>query len=357
MDRPKLPPLRMALRQSIEDFDHQSRQSRRTFDSASTGGRLGLSALHSPGRRSAMLSSYSPSRPGDLSMYSLGSSPLSCTQAHLAASQNSAIHEPLNVIYQSPHDPHAPSFSRGGERTSSHSHSQPVSANPSYLSTAEMNFRRRSNSAVDLTSYQRFPPANISEYHASNELHQASPQSSFLEGEPNSSPEGHHHRRHNRPSDGNLGASRNAYPNPRSQNSPLYQLPQSSDQSELMNWPGGRSQIPSSSASFPSPISQNQSNFTEPAPPPKWVCDYVGCGKTFTRGFNLTQHKAAIHRDERRFECAYCAATFYRRNDLARHERSHTGERPYKCECGQSFTRTDLLTRHKHYGNCSYHNP
>ncbi|CAH7674510.1 expressed protein [Phakopsora pachyrhizi] len=84
---------------------------------------------------------------------------------------------------------------------------------------------------------------------------------------------------------------------------------------------------------------------------PRWICDVEGCGKSFTRSFNLTQHKAAIHRDERRFECSYCSATFYRRNDLSRHERSHTGERPYKCECGQSFTRTDLLTRHKHYGN------
>lgn len=345
MDRPKLPPLRMALRQSIEDFDHQSRQSRRTIDSASTGGRLGLSALHSPGRRSAMLSSYSPSRPGDLSMYSLGSSPLSCTQSHLAASRNSTAYEPLNVIHHSPHDTHVPSPSRGGERTSSHSHSQPVSANPSHLPVPDMNFRRRSNSAVDLTSYQGFPPAHISEYHARHEFHQASPQISFLEGGSNSSPEGHHHRRQNRPSDGNLRSHRNDYPNPsvwirdpfcvlylsgcdalskswlnhlltwailfmnilshsRSQNSPIYQLPQSVDQSESMNWPGGRSQIPSSSAPFPSPISQNQSNFTDPAPPPKWVCDYVGCGKTFTRGFNLTQHKAAIHRDERRFECA-----------------------------------------------------
>ncbi|PLW33570.1 hypothetical protein PCASD_14103 [Puccinia coronata f. sp. avenae] len=51
---------------------------------------------------------------------------------------------------------------------------------------------------------------------------------------------------------------------------------------------------------------------------------------------------------------APCMATFYRRNDLTRHERAHTGLRPYRCECGQDFTRTDLLARHKHSGNCTY---
>ncbi|KAH9811215.1 hypothetical protein DFH28DRAFT_1085052 [Melampsora americana] len=355
MDRPKLPPLHMALRQSIEDFDHQSR---RNVDSGSMGGRLGLSVSHSPGRRSVMLSNYSPSRPGDLSMYSLGSSPLSCTQSHLATSRNSANQEPLHMIHQSPYDSQATSLPRGGERTSSHSHSQPVSASPSHRSSAEMNSRRRSNSAVNASSYQGFPPTHLShEYHPRNGFYQASPRISFLEGEQSSSPEAHHPRRQSRLSNGHSGSSHYHHPNLRNQNSPLYELPQSLDPSDLINSQGGRSQITNPCLQFSNSRNQNQTNFTEPVPPPKWVCDYAGCGKTFTRGFNLTQHKAAIHRDERRFECAYCAATFYRRNDLARHERSHTGERPYKCECGQSFTRTDLLTRHKQYGNCSYHNP
>lgn len=90
----------------------------------------------------------------------------------------------------------------------------------------------------------------------------------------------------------------------------------------------------------------------ETASGPRYFCPVWGCGKSFTRNFNLTQHISAIHKDERRFECSYCMATFYRRNDLTRHERAHTGERPYHCECGQGFTRTDLLSRHKQSGNC-----
>ncbi|OAV95540.1 hypothetical protein PTTG_06378 [Puccinia triticina 1-1 BBBD Race 1] len=92
---------------------------------------------------------------------------------------------------------------------------------------------------------------------------------------------------------------------------------------------------------------------TETASGTRYFCPVWGCGKSFTRNFNLTQHISAIHKDERRFQCTYCMALFYRRNDLTRHERSHTGVRPYQCECGQNFTRTDLLTRHKHSGNCT----
>ncbi|KAI9626798.1 hypothetical protein H4Q26_017704 [Puccinia striiformis f. sp. tritici PST-130] len=93
---------------------------------------------------------------------------------------------------------------------------------------------------------------------------------------------------------------------------------------------------------------------TETASGIRYLCPVWECGKSFTRNFNLTQHYSAIHKDERRFSCTYCLATFYRRNDLTRHERAHTGVRPYRCECGQDFTRTDLLARHKHSGNCTY---
>lgn len=66
------------------------------------------------------------------------------------------------------------------------------------------------------------------------------------------------------------------------------------------------SQSSNSSESFRRGNVQALINRPEPTPQaaPRWVCDYEGCGKTFTRGFNLTQHKAAIHRDERRFECS-----------------------------------------------------
>ncbi|KAF8556509.1 hypothetical protein OG21DRAFT_1506440 [Imleria badia] len=45
--------------------------------------------------------------------------------------------------------------------------------------------------------------------------------------------------------------------------------------------------------------------------------------------------------------CPVCQATFTRPQHVARHMRSHTGDRPYKCQyCGDQFARSDLLARH-----------
>jgi uncharacterized C2H2 Zn-finger protein len=46
-------------------------------------------------------------------------------------------------------------------------------------------------------------------------------------------------------------------------------------------------------------------------------------------------------------KCPVCQATFTRPQHVARHIRSHTGDRPYKCQyCGDQFARSDLLSRH-----------
>ncbi|KLO13025.1 hypothetical protein SCHPADRAFT_915375 [Schizopora paradoxa] len=46
-------------------------------------------------------------------------------------------------------------------------------------------------------------------------------------------------------------------------------------------------------------------------------------------------------------KCPVCQATFTRPQHVARHMRSHTGDRPYKCRlCGDQFARSDLLSRH-----------
>lgn len=38
-------------------------------------------------------------------------------------------------------------------------------------------------------------------------------------------------------------------------------------------------------------------------PGTRYFCPVEGCSKSFTRNFNLTQHISAIHNDERRFQC------------------------------------------------------
>ncbi|KZV90540.1 hypothetical protein EXIGLDRAFT_720235 [Exidia glandulosa HHB12029] len=46
-------------------------------------------------------------------------------------------------------------------------------------------------------------------------------------------------------------------------------------------------------------------------------------------------------------KCPVCQSTFTRPQHVARHMRSHTGDRPYKCTiCGDQFARSDLLSRH-----------
>ncbi|KAK0384269.1 hypothetical protein NLU13_8357 [Sarocladium strictum] len=51
--------------------------------------------------------------------------------------------------------------------------------------------------------------------------------------------------------------------------------------------------------------------------------------------------------------CGFCKKEFKRQEHLDRHLRTHTKERPYKCECGRSFTRQDLLHRHRRLGQCN----
>ncbi|OCT47079.1 hypothetical protein CLCR_02240 [Cladophialophora carrionii] len=45
--------------------------------------------------------------------------------------------------------------------------------------------------------------------------------------------------------------------------------------------------------------------------------------------------------------CAYCERTFSKLEHLRRHQRWHTGEKPFKCAfCGRRYARSDVLARH-----------
>ncbi|OAL43675.1 hypothetical protein IQ07DRAFT_650007 [Pyrenochaeta sp. DS3sAY3a] len=60
-----------------------------------------------------------------------------------------------------------------------------------------------------------------------------------------------------------------------------------------------------------------------------------------------TKRRAPASGVVRKRKCHFCPRTFTKTEHLKRHQRSHTGERPYTCAiCSKVFARSDVLARH-----------
>ncbi|XP_077495904.1 uncharacterized protein LOC144106833 isoform X1 [Amblyomma americanum] len=80
-------------------------------------------------------------------------------------------------------------------------------------------------------------------------------------------------------------------------------------------------------------------------------CRY--CHMTFTSASGRVRHERG-HTGERPFRCNQCRMSFTRKDHLSLHIRSHTGERPFTCRlCDKTFTRAYHMRRHA----CKGHRP
>ena len=76
------------------------------------------------------------------------------------------------------------------------------------------------------------------------------------------------------------------------------------------------------------------------------------CDIGFKLKVHLKKHNLYRHSDEYPCECSICGKKFKDSSAVRLHERIHSTDRPFKCECGKSFKTRENLWGHRHRGPC-----